>query len=95
MLLRARAIGVMRMLDEKGQDDKIIAVHADDPEYKECHNIDDLPPHRLRELQRFFMDYKTLEGKEVVVDAPLGVSEALPILQGGGDVLRAGAESSA
>ena len=34
----------------------------------------------MRELQRFFMDYKALEGKEVVVDAPLGVKDALPIL---------------
>ncbi len=50
VLLRARAIGVMRMLDEKGQDDKIIAVHADDPEYTEMRNIGDVPPHRLREL---------------------------------------------
>ena len=70
----------MRMLDEKGQDDKIIAVHNDDPEYKELHDIEDMPPHRLRELQRFFMDYKALEGKEVVVDAPLGVKDAIPIL---------------
>ena len=80
VLLRARAIGVMRMLDEKGQDDKIIAVHADDPEYTEMRDIGDVPPHRLRELHRFFLDYKTLEGKRVVVDAPLGVGDALPIL---------------
>src|SRR5262252_8127112 len=33
VLLRARAIGVMSMRDEKGQDDKLIAVHVDDPEY--------------------------------------------------------------
>src|SRR6478736_3800575 len=32
VLLRARAIGVMRMRDEKGQDDKVIAVHTDDPD---------------------------------------------------------------
>jgi inorganic pyrophosphatase len=81
VLLRARAIGVMRMLDEKGQDDKIIAVHIDDPEYTEMQDIGDVPHHRLRELQRFFMDYKTLEGKEVVVDAPLGIGEAVPILK--------------
>ena len=81
VLLRARAIGVMRMIDEKGQDDKIIAVHADDPEYTEMHDIGDVPPHRLRELQRFFMDYKTLEGKRVEVDAPLGVGDAVPILK--------------
>jgi inorganic pyrophosphatase len=81
VLLRARAIGVMRMRDEKGQDDKIIAVHVDDPEYVGYRDIDDLPPHRLRELQRFFLDYKVLEGKQVLVEAPLGASEALPILR--------------
>src|SRR5437016_2811740 len=81
VLLRARAIGVMRMRDEKGQDDKIIAVHVDDPEYVDYHNVTDLRPHRLRELQRFFLDYKVLEGKDVVVEEPLGVSEALATLQ--------------
>src|SRR5438309_1530095 len=58
VLLRARAIGVMRMRDEKGQDDKIIAVHVDDPEYVDYRDVSELPPHRLRELQRFFLDYK-------------------------------------
>jgi inorganic pyrophosphatase len=81
VLLRARAIGVMRMRDQKGQDDKIIAVHVDDPEYAVYDDITDLSPHRLRELQRFFLDYKVLEGEEVVVGAPLGVAEALPTLR--------------
>jgi inorganic pyrophosphatase len=81
VLLRARAIGVMHMRDEKGQDDKIIAVHVDDPEYADYHDIAELPRHRLRELQRFFLDYKVLEGEEVVVEAPLGATEALPILR--------------
>ncbi|HEV3235785.1 MAG TPA: inorganic diphosphatase [Gemmataceae bacterium] len=83
VLMRARAIGVMRMSDEKGQDDKIIAVHRDDPEYRGYHDVSELPQHRLRELQRFFLDYKILEGKEVVVEAPLGVSEAHAILREG------------
>jgi inorganic pyrophosphatase len=81
VLMRARAIGVMRMKDEKGQDDKIIAVHCDDPEYRGYHDVSELPQHRLREVQRFFLDYKVLEGKEVVVEAPLGVAEALAILR--------------
>jgi inorganic pyrophosphatase len=81
VLLRARAIGVMPMRDEKGQDDKIIAVHEDDPEYVTYRDIGDLPQHRLRELQRFFLDYKVLEGAEVVVEAPLGFAEALPVLR--------------
>jgi inorganic pyrophosphatase len=80
VLMRARAIGVMRMRDDKGQDDKLIAVHVDDPEYEGYRDIDDLPPHRLRELQRFFLDYKALEGKAVEVEKPLGRDEALAIL---------------
>jgi putative phosphoesterase len=80
-LVRARAIGVMRMREEKGQDNKLIAVHVDDPEYGAYRDIADLPPHRLRELRRFFLDYKVLEGEEVVVEAPLGAAEALPILR--------------
>jgi inorganic pyrophosphatase len=81
VLLRGRAIGVMRMSDEKGQDDKIIAVHVDDPAYQDYRDIAELPQHRLREIQRFFLDYKVLESKEVVVEAPLGAEEALPILR--------------
>src|SRR5881628_1870370 len=49
-VLRARAIGVMTMSDDKGRDDKIIAVHVDDPEYEHYHDISELPPHRLKEL---------------------------------------------
>jgi inorganic pyrophosphatase len=81
VLLNARAIGVMQMRDEKGEDDKIIAVHLDDPDYLSYRDIAQLPPHRLRELQRFFIDYKVLEGKEVIVDAPLGAVQAVDILR--------------
>jgi inorganic pyrophosphatase len=81
VLVRARAIGVMRMRDEKGEDDKLIAVHVDDPDNAGFHDVRDLPEHRLRQLQRFFLDYKVLEGKEVEVDAPLGADAALPILR--------------
>lgn len=81
VLLRARAIGVMRMRDDQGVDDKIIAVHKDDPAYAGYGSIRELPTHRLRELQRFFQDYKVLEGKEVIVDEPLGVEEAVQIIQ--------------
>ena len=81
VLLRARAIGVMRMRDEQGQDDKIIAVHLDHPEYNYFHDLSELSEHRRRELQRFFLDYKVLEGEEVTVEAPLGAAEAINILR--------------
>lgn len=44
--LRAKPIGMMRMLDNGQQDDKVIAVHADDPEYREYNDISELPGHR-------------------------------------------------
>jgi inorganic pyrophosphatase len=81
VLLRARAIGVMRMLDNKAEDDKIIAVHLDDPDNAEIQQITDLPPHRLRQLQRFFLDYKALEGKEVAVETPHGLELARQVLR--------------
>jgi inorganic pyrophosphatase len=80
-LLRARAIGLMRMRDEKGADDKLIAVHVDDPEYTDYTDISQLPPHRLRELERFFLDYKILENKEVEVEGFQGVAEAQSALR--------------
>lgn len=79
-IMRAKVIGVMRMRDEKGQDDKLIAVHADDPENAGYEDLWQLAPHRMRELKRFFSDYKALENKEVLVEDPLGRSEALAVL---------------
>ncbi|KAL0329439.1 UNVERIFIED_CONTAM: Soluble inorganic pyrophosphatase 1 [Sesamum radiatum] len=54
--LRARAIGLMPMIDQGEKDDKIIAVCADDPEYRHFTDISQLPPHRLTEIRRFFED---------------------------------------
>src|SRR5262250_1503522 len=67
-LVRARAIGVMTMIDSGATDDKIIAVASDDPEFSEYREVHDLPPHRLLVLKRFFQDYKQLEGKTVQVE---------------------------
>jgi inorganic pyrophosphatase len=80
-LLRARAIGVMSMRDEAGQDDKIIAVHVDDPDYAGYRDIAELPAHRLQQLWRFFIDYKVLEQKEVLVETPRGAADALQVLK--------------
>jgi inorganic pyrophosphatase len=79
-LMRAKIIGVMRMEDQGEVDDKLIAVHADDPEYNHYESIKELPPHRLNQVRRFFEDYKTLEGKQVVVQNFLGKKEAHDIL---------------
>jgi len=80
-ILRARAIGVLTMRDEKGQDDKIIAVHVDDPEYADYTDMAQLPPHRFRELERFFLDYKVLEQKNVEVDRFRGRADADDVIR--------------
>jgi len=82
-IVRARPLGGLRMSDEKGGDDKIIAVCIDDPAYAHYENVKALPPHILRELDRFFRDYKVLEGKgeQVEVGDMYGTGEALKIIR--------------
>lgn len=79
-LVQARAIGVMRMRDDKGGDDKIIAVSLHDPAYNGYTHYEQLPQHVMREMKRFFMDYKVAEGKQVVIDDPLGPDRAIEII---------------
>jgi len=67
-MLRAKVLGVMRMLDNGEGDDKIIAVAADDMSVNHLNEIEELPSHFLRELRSFFEDYKKLENKEVKVE---------------------------
>jgi inorganic pyrophosphatase len=80
-LVEARAIGVMRMRDEKGVDDKIVAVSVHDPAYADYSDKDQLPAHVLRQLRRFFEDYKALEHKQVVVEDLHGPTEAIAIIR--------------
>jgi inorganic pyrophosphatase len=80
-IVEARAIGVMRMRDEKGVDDKIVAVSVHDPAFAEYTDQSQLPGHVLREVRRFFEDYKTLENKQVVVEDLQGPAEAIGIIR--------------
>ena len=79
-IVESRAIGVMRMRDEKGVDDKIVAVSVRDPSYADYTDQAQLPPHMLRQVRRFFQDYKVLEQKQVLIEDLLGPEEALVII---------------
>ena len=59
-VVRAKVIGVMRMLDNKEGDDKIIAVAADDVSVNDINRMEELPPYFHLELKQFFEDYKKL-----------------------------------
>jgi inorganic pyrophosphatase len=80
-LLEVRPIGLMPMVDEGENDENIICVHVEDPQYESFTNVNEFPEHRLREIQQFFMEYKNLEDKEVEVGEIKGPDEAKEYIQ--------------
>ena len=88
-ILRARAIGMLRMEDQGDEDTKIIAVHIDDPAVNEFYDIKDVPKHVFAEIHRFFTDYKILEGKEVKVEEIENAEVALAAVKESFDLYRA------
>jgi inorganic pyrophosphatase len=80
-IIRARPLGGLRMVDDKGGDDKIVGVCIDDPAFAHYTALAELPPHVMRELDRFFRDYKLLEGKHSEVGELYGVNEALAVIR--------------
>lgn len=63
-LIDVRAVGMLRMKDEKGTDEKVLCVPVNDPLWNHVHTLDQAPPHLLREIENFFDVYKELEGKK-------------------------------
>ena len=76
-----RPIGVLLMRDEKGVDEKILAVPVADPRFDGINDISDLQPHWLAEIENFFNTYKLLEDKETVVEEWRGAHEAHVVLR--------------
>jgi inorganic pyrophosphatase len=82
-IVRARPIGVMQMLDGDDEDDKLIAVHVDDPSVSHLRDLEELPPHKLNELEHFFSEYKVLEHSPVTVGQFRGATRAREIVSAG------------
>jgi inorganic pyrophosphatase len=80
-ILRARAIGALPMIDDKGRDEKILAVCCDDPGYAHLRDLSDLPSHLRSQFDRFFQDYKTLEEKEVQTFDFFNRQEAIEVIE--------------
>lgn len=64
--LDARPIGVFRMEDEAGGDDKILAVLADDPRFEMIQDVKDVDKFKLDAIEHFFVHYKDLEPNKFV-----------------------------
>lgn len=80
-IIEAKVIGVMHMVDQGEQDDKIIAVAKNDMSVNYINDLAELPPHTMTEIVRFFKDYKSLEDKKVTIEHLLGKRYALKVIE--------------
>ncbi|MBS7529122.1 inorganic diphosphatase [Hazenella sp. IB182353] len=63
-VIKSRVIGVLVMSDDKGPDEKLLAVPVDDPRFNHVHSLEDISSHIPKEIEHFFRVYKDLENKE-------------------------------
>ena len=82
-LVTARPVGVLHMRDEKGPDEKILCVPVGDPRFAPVHDLGDLSPHWLREIENFFATYKRLEDKATEVIGWGTADEARQVIAAG------------
>lgn len=76
LLLEARPVAILHMIDGGEADEKVIAVPVADPRFKDIKDIGDVNPHTLKEIAHFFATYKQLQGKEVEVGGFEGAAAA-------------------
>ncbi|HUI05981.1 MAG TPA: inorganic diphosphatase [Verrucomicrobiae bacterium] len=94
-VMKARPIGMLRMIDQDLEDIKIIAIHVNDPMFENYTDISQLPPHVLREARHFFEIYKELEKTKAPevenfrgrIDAQVVIRESIKAYQRYRDVL--------
>lgn len=79
-LVRAYPIGVISMIDNGRNDEKIIAIPFSDPNYNMYKDIRELPKHVFDEMSHFFSVYKNLENKETAVNEVSNREIALKII---------------
>lgn len=80
-MIQAKPVGLFKMWDEKGPDQKILCVPIYDPLWNHIQSLSDVPPHLLKEIAHFFAIYKTLEKKKTGVEGWAGLPSALKIIE--------------
>lgn len=79
-LIVVRPVGVLNMIDQQEQDQKILAVPNRNPRYDEIHTIDQIFPHVRREIEHFFTIYKELEERVTQTQGWDGLREARKVI---------------
>ena len=83
-LVRCYPIGVIKMVDQGKNDEKIIAICKDDPMYNCYKSIDELPLHMAEEIRHFFKVYKSLEdNKHTEVPCVESKESAIQVIKNG------------
>jgi inorganic pyrophosphatase len=82
ILLNARVVGGIQMIDDGEADDKIVAVLEGDNIWGDVQDITDLPAIKIERLQHYFSTYKMVPGKhiDIKVDFVYGREEALKVI---------------
>lgn len=76
VICEARPVGVLYMRDEAGEDAKLICVPPNEPRFQGVHDLADLTPQLVQEIQHFFNVYKELEPNKHSSAAGMGGREA-------------------
>lgn len=76
ILVKARPVAIMEMIDGGERDDKVVAVPVDDPRFEEVTDLSNLNKHFIKEMTHFFETYKKVQKKEVQVGAWHGADVA-------------------
>ena len=80
-LIDVKVVGVFRMTDDGKQDDKVLCVPVNDPNWRVIDELDDVPEQLRNEIEHFFSIYKQPEGKHVEVDGWHPREEALKTIR--------------
>jgi inorganic pyrophosphatase len=80
-VIETRPVGLFKMWDEKGPDEKILCVPLADPLWNYIKELSDVPPHLLKEIEHFFSVYKDLEKKKTGVEGWQGRDSAIKIIE--------------
>lgn len=83
ILVEARPVGIMHMIDDGDADDKIIAVPKEDPRWNEVKDLGDINKHTLKEMEHFYSTYKNLQNKEVKISGFEGAEKARAVFNEG------------